>query len=62
MIPALLTSTSIGPSCSSAPSRKAVNESRSVTSSGNATVLAPSSAAVWRAASTSTSPIATFIP
>ncbi len=43
MMPALLTSTSIGPSCSSARSRNAAKDARSVTSSGSATVLAPSS-------------------
>ncbi len=62
MIPALFTSTSSGPSCSSAASRKALNEARSVTSSSSATALAPSSSAVRVAASRSTSPIATRMP
>ncbi len=40
MMPALLTSMSSGPSCSSAPSKNLENDSRSVTSSPSATVLA----------------------
>ena len=42
MIPALLITTSTGPSWRSASSRKAAKEPRSVTSSGSATVPPPS--------------------
>ncbi len=49
MIPALLMSTSTGPSSFSAASRKRANDSRSVTSSSKATALPPSSDAVCSA-------------
>ena len=62
MIPALLTRTSIGPSCASAPSRKSLTEARWVTSSWKATVPWPSSLAVCWAVAKSRSPIATFMP
>ena len=62
MIPALLISTSTGPSWDSASSRNRANDSRSVTSRLSATAVGPSSLAVARAASRSRSPIATRIP
>src|SRR4051812_15035156 len=62
MIPALLTTTSIGPSWRSASSRKASKEARSVTSSASATVPPPSPAAVSSASVRSRSPIATRQP
>src|SRR6187549_694355 len=62
MIPALLISTSSGPSWRSASSRKAAKELRSVTSRPTAIVPPPSSSAVRRASATSTSPRATRHP
>ena len=62
MIPALLISTSIGPSSFSAASRKRAKDSRSVTSSSKATALPPSSGAVCSASARSRSPIATRAP
>src|SRR5262249_21002810 len=62
MIPALLISTSTGPSCRSASSRKAAKESRSVTLSWIAIVPPPSSAAARSAGSRSRSPSATRQP
>src|SRR6185436_9323082 len=62
MIPALLISASSGPSWASVSSRKRSNDSRSVTSSGSASVPPPSSSAVRSASSTSRSPIATRAP
>src|SRR4051794_4522718 len=62
MIPALLTSTSSGPSFSSTPSRKAAKDSRRVTSSSNGSTPAPSSTAVCSAAARSRSPMPTFMP
>src|SRR3954452_5535076 len=61
-IPALLIITSIGPSSDSTRPRKASNEARSVTSSSKAAVGEPISPAAVRAASASTSPIATRAP
>ena len=62
MMPALLTSTSIGPSCDSTASRKWAKSARFVTSTGSAITLPPSSRAVASAVARSTSPIATFAP
>ena len=62
MMPALLTKTSIGPSCSSVASRNWRIDSRSVTLTGSAIAAGPSSAAVFFAVSRSRSPIATFMP
>src|SRR5690349_6613620 len=62
MIPALLISTSIGPSSRSAASRKSAKERRSVTSSDSATVPPPSSVAVCSASCRSRSPISTRQP
>src|SRR5207344_3462705 len=62
MIPALLTTTSTGPSWRSVSSRKAANDSRSVTSSGSAIVPPPRPAAVCSASSSSRSPMATRQP
>jgi len=62
MIPALLISTSIGPSRRSASSRNPSKDPRSVTSSASATVPPPSPAAVCSASVRSTSPIATRAP
>ena len=63
MIPALLISTSSGPSRSSTWSRKAAKLSRSVTSSGSPMVPAPQlGSAVCSAREASMSPIATRAP
>src|SRR6185295_10776424 len=62
MIPALLITTSTGPSSRSAASRKVAKEVRSVTSSGKATMPPPSPAAVSSARARSRSPIATRQP
>src|SRR6188474_1449513 len=62
MIPALLITTSTGPSSRSAASRKAAKELRSVTSSGRAIVPPPSPRAVSSARARSRSPIATPHP
>src|SRR4051794_36148008 len=62
MIPALLITTSTGPSCLSASSRKATKDGRSVTSTGSARVPPPSSVAVFSASGRSRSPIASRQP
>src|SRR4051794_2918544 len=62
MIPALLMTTSSGPSCSSTPSRNAATDSRRVTSSSKAAAFAPSSDTVAWAAERSMSPMPTFMP
>ena len=62
MMPALLMSTSTGPSVRSTSSRKCANEARSQTLSANASTLPPSSSAVLRASSTSRSPMPTRAP
>src|SRR3954451_9485825 len=60
--PALLTTTSTGPSCRSASSRKRAKEARSVTSSASPIVPPPSSAATASARAGSRSPMATRQP
>jgi hypothetical protein len=62
MIPALLISTSSGPSRSETWSRKRANESRSVTSSASPTASVPNCAAASSASGLSRSPIATLAP
>jgi hypothetical protein len=62
MIPALLTSTSTGPSVRSTSSRKRANEARSHTLSSKASTLPPSSEAALRASSASRSPMPTRTP
>jgi hypothetical protein len=62
MIPALLTSTSIGPSRRSTSSRNSVKPGRSVTSSGSPTASPPSDSATRTAAGSSRSPTATRAP
>src|SRR3954452_21956941 len=60
--PALLITTSTGPSWRSASSRKLANEPRSLTSSASPTLPPPSSAAAASASEESRSPIATRQP